>query len=429
MDWGAAGVVVGVVSLIGLVTVPLALHAHFAHWLKEDPIYRKNIAKALTYHAYLEGYRDQLGRALAFLDSWMGNLGSWRGAGRGLIACYVLALLYTALFFLIAWFVGGPFGVGKLDIMPDVPGWQRALWLGGFAVIGGGFGFVALYGILPQASNEAIVIVGTVVFALGTFALFGTIAEGFTGVVGLTFVASGSVILAYGGGGKSILIFALATASLVSFAIASDADLAILLFFGILPVANLLLDWPSWWISRWLGRRLLKQTSDETRQWVRLAMIIGHAVIDLVTAIVFLVLLALALAFVVEGVAPELELDAFIEQAVQNPWPNAIWIVLMLLSTLVPTLLHFGALVASPLALWLPTNRPRAETALALIEGGEPEAWAVSSAAWFQVRFWVIATVAPFLLLGVLVGAAYWLTGGVAKHLVWSAEVGIWLAR
>jgi hypothetical protein len=60
---------------------------------------------------------------------------------------------------------------------------------------------------------------------------------------------------------------------------ASNASVPLLLFFVILPIANALLDWPSWWVSRRLGQDLLtivsgNQTSGanpagvRTRAWI-----------------------------------------------------------------------------------------------------------------------------------------------------------------
>lgn len=201
-----------------------------------------------------------------------------------------------------------------------------------------------------------------------------------------------------------------------------------------LPFANALLDWPSWWVSRGLGRHLEGVLG---RAWAALA-IAGHVVVDLIAAVAFLYALAVLLPFVIEvfnlwsvhnGNPKPLALEGFIEQAVEKPWPNAVWVLLMLLSTLVPTLLHAGALVPALLMAWLHPNAKRARIAHELVTNASPSPAAIRSAAWHMTRTWLIAIVSPILMLGLIVWLVGVLWGSVGGWLAGAAYWGIDLAH
>lgn len=430
--------------------VPYGAYNYFKAELLDDPTYRKRVATALISHAYLEGYRDRLEQALTFLKSWMGDLDSWRGVRQGLYVCYLFAMGYAAIFFFLSWTVGGPFGIGQTNLLPDLPGWQRVLWfIGAFPaaivvyipiIIGARF-------IEDYERVRVYIAVGCalVVFIAVTTAYAGPLFVAVALVMPI--VPAFAIIIAYGIALEDddakvefgmIGVIALTIASVIAFAFALAGNLSAVLFFVALPFANMVFDCLSWWISRWLGQHLLDQTRGESDRMARFVVIGGHALLDIAAAILFLFLLAITLPFVIElynlwtvrsGLPQPLELRPFIDRAAQDPWPNAIWILLMLLSTLIPTLLHAGALIASPLALWLMPTLPKAKIALELVETDDPAPWVIRSAAWHQVRFWLIAITAPLTLLALFVWAVSSLTGGVARHLVWTADIGIWLAH
>lgn len=123
------------------------------------------------------------------------------------------------------------------------------------------------------------------------------------------------------------------------------AIFSLVIFVGILPIFNAFWDWISWGISRSLGRRLL------SRSRRTFARILGHAVIDLGAGVFLLLGLAVTLFAAVSfynklyaqlrNTEPPLGLQAFSDKAATDPWGDGLWISLMLLSTLVPTALHF----------------------------------------------------------------------------------------
>ena len=145
-------------------------------------------------------------------------------------------------------------------------------------------------------------------------------------------------------------------------------------FFLLLPLANGALDWLSWWISRWLGADLRRELSGLAPKRSMVLTICKHAAIDLAAAIGLLLVLALVLGFgfgaaehgeIAEPQARGLPLSETIQAAAQHPWdignqlsaddpdykPGGLWFTLMLVSTLIPTAIHFLFLLASPLAL------------------------------------------------------------------------------
>lgn len=152
------------------------------------------------------------------------------------------------------------------------------------------------------------------------------------------------------------------------------------MFFAILPLINALLDWPSWLVSRWLGRDLLRRLDGS-----RLRQIWGlvwHGVLDIAAAAIFLVLLAallpraLGLFFEIASRVvelPPISLPAYLCVAAREPLGAGLWASAMLFSTLVPTALHLMFLVASPLAFWLrPTAPVWVERAAYLAGHGAP---------------------------------------------------------
>lgn len=137
------------------------------------------------------------------------------------------------------------------------------------------------------------------------------------------------------------------------------------LFLIVLPVVNALLDWPSWLLSRWLGRDLLKRLGDNRFQ--QLWALLWHGIVDLMGAAAFLILLAFllprAVALFLDLTAPlvgvpNAALGAYLCLSAQEPLGGGLWATGMLFSTLVPTALHLMFLIASPLALWA---RPRGQ--------------------------------------------------------------------
>lgn len=140
--------------------------------------------------------------------------------------------------------------------------------------------------------------------------------------------------------------------------------ISVLLFMIFLPIMNGLCDWASWAISRKLGRGLVGVMSDSV-SGPMIKCIQGGALVfvDIVVALislsvlVFLVVLGVELfnsAASHDGIfPPPLELSEYIKSVRHDPWSTSGgWVILMMVTTLLPTVLHFFvALVAFILTL------------------------------------------------------------------------------
>ena len=203
-----------------------------------------------------------------------------------------------------------------------------------------------------------------------------------------------------------------------------DPDhMVLLLFWLVLPLVNAPLDWLSLGVTRGL---LQAVRTGHHGGWFAL----GWGLLDLLFALAFLFLitavlvLATALGNVVSG---ETLVDVAAichalgdEKGLVNYW----WVYFMLLSTLVPTLLHF-ALAGGAARLWLP-QRLRERIAYNL----EQNHYKIS-AAWAYLTFTpaIGFVIAPVLLLTLL----YWLVtahgGWFGGHLSDWAEWLAWWAN
>lgn len=150
----------------------------------------------------------------------------------------------------------------------------------------------------------------------------------------------------------TILIF---SSTLIGFTRLNSDPLAItiLLFFGLLPLANTLPDWLSLGVTRHLLQRLQVDHG------------VAHAVLwataDLLLALVFLFLISMVLVSVVSlanlfALKPVLDLQAvFASLRDVSDHKSDFWVYFMLLSTLLPTLVHF-ALVGGALTRAIPRD-------------------------------------------------------------------------
>lgn len=113
-----------------------------------------------------------------------------------------------------------------------------------------------------------------------------------------------------------------------------------------LPLVNALLDWLSWWVSRWFLER--------TAQAPRVRIIVLDVVLDFGVAVLFMLALCLLLPAgailldslyegwvdVKTGVPPQTGWQEYAVWARDDPWGKGIMVTLMLVTTLIPTLLH-----------------------------------------------------------------------------------------
>jgi len=132
----------------------------------------------------------------------------------------------------------------------------------------------------------------------------------------------------------------------------------LLLFLGILPLANAPLDWASFGVTRGLLHAIA-----EEHHGAGLSLFFG--VLDLILALLFLLLVGLSTvggiwlvnAIAVWGGAEQaVALPALWQQLQIGGWRENLWIWAMLGSTLIPTFIHFVVAMFA-VALWFPKQK------------------------------------------------------------------------
>ena len=235
------------------------------------------------------------------------------------------------------------------------------------------------------------------------------------------------------------------------------APALLVLFFFLFPFANALLDWLSWIVSRWLGRRLQRVNEASSnahggiRRW---GVFLRHAGADLAAAVALLWLLAWTIPLTVDlynglyvrlGRPEPLPLRGYLCAAAKAPWTDGLWIILMLVSTLVPTAWHLAALVMSPIAYRLRPSGPLALDALTAGRGPVPMEFApglaepvpdyetetnARDAAIHRLAYYLVVTrpfawfvggVAGAGLIGLVVWGFYLFTGSLPALMLWDA--------
>ena len=177
--------------------------------------------------------------------------------------------------------------------------------------------------------------------------VFGFIAGTHTGVLrkiaGVSGVKSIGIVLAFLG-----LCF-LSIHYIATYGTLNSHFLGLLLFWIILPLINGMLDWISWGLSRYFINQI---TIDNGLSFIPRILI--HGFIDIVAAIMMMILLTVFVCGGIEwfnltneviGKPPPFKLENVLEIALNSPFEGVgIWISFMVLSTLIPTVLHLLAL-------------------------------------------------------------------------------------
>lgn len=277
---------------------------------------------------------------------------------------------------------------------------------------------------------------GTVVIAVAFFMAFSfeisNLRSGTYSIAEAFFVAFASAFI-FGGfwGGPGAIISAIVSADPVADAqpggpailVVSANTAVILVFYVALPIANAVLDWVSWIITRWLLRR----PADSARSG-RLALGIGTRLFfDLVFAFASLCLLALAVPNAIELsnrlfarlALPEVSWLTLLDQAVEAPFSSGFFVTGMLLTTLLPTLMHVVAGLFGVFAVWTLGGREM----VALIPADGTESMPPSDqqrVAWFMIRrrLWLVPAILACLpLVAVLAYGVTFFTGPIGLFL------------
>ena len=384
-------------------------YTYFKGELKDDRAYRDKAVAWLTSHALLAAYRDRLEAALDWLQRWMGGPLSLRALG----VCITVSMVYSIVFFIASWAAAGP-GTG---------GRAQAL-VGSVARRARAGGREAMVPHRRRGNRGGQHLAGR----RRLCRLFRSLSRSLS----LSRSRSRSRSLRRSRSLSRSRSPGRYVHCRLDPGVGRRPDnrqrhrhLASVVFFVGLPIANALLDWPSWWVSRMLGQHLLTivftKDSFGPKPWTDQGTRSGRR--GFTRPCVDRPRGGRGLPLGAGGAAPVP--DRAVQPLVRSPWqpqaPGAapfpepgraatlaerLVVLAMLLSTLVPTLLHAMALVASPVMVWLGSSEHRREIAGGLTLDN-PAPAAIRSAAWHMTWTWLIGITTPLLMLAGFV----WLIG------------------
>jgi len=169
---------------------------------------------------------------------------------------------------------------------------------------------------------------------------------------------------------------------------------SILIFLLITPFLNGILDFISLSISRYFSQKILNEN---------LFLILFHLVLDFIFALIFLFVLMALLYYSIDFFNTfideklQIPIDKMIYATLQNPFSlDNLWITFMLLSTLIPTLLHIILALAS---LLLYITKTTDWLIHQIEEGQKSEAKQMKATAFLAFLFTILALVIFYLLV------------------------------
>ena len=390
-----------------------------------DPVDRARLKAELSgQRSALDLYLDGVSGLRARLEQAFGPPWSWRAFDR----CLLVAFVYPIFLLVMGWALGAPGTIGTLRLLPEQAPAQRALSALVLVSISLALFFWFKLDIPERFGRyvrDLIVarqtkgqrddlwfanVAGFVAFAV---AIAGAVAIAIAGAVAFAFAFAGAgavaFAFAFAGAGAVAFAFAFAGAGAVAFAFAFAGAgtgafaVAYFVFLCALPVANAVLDWLSWWATR----ALLHGVNRGRRGPLGLLMAAGAVLLDLLVAVICLVALCAVAAIILELANavfvsrgwPIFDWRQQMEQAIRAPFTEGFLVTGMLVTTLVPTLLHVGVGLGHLFASALPDCRACA----ALITDTMPtsDKQKVARVLVYRKLCWI-----PGLVL-TLVGAAY----------------------
>ncbi|MEP0456512.1 MAG: hypothetical protein ABJO97_25720 [Roseibium sp.] len=402
MDWGFVGVVITLVlAVLGAVGGFFRYRETQLFAQLESPDDRRDIRGSLEKDSVLDRYLDWLSWFNDRLDAFFnlntdtsGRLshGSYRAC---FWRCLSIAYVYPLVVYLIAWICGARPEIGGIELLPLLPLWWQRL---GFAtlllLIGSGASlyaryisrkenlitrFIRLIFKIKNTKSHSINIYityfsGLIIsylfvnyfldtffdvdkfFGVGVFAfaISVLVAVAFTGTATLprtiafayTVVIAGAVAGSFAGGYADGVAgtFASDIAITVAIAFAIAGVFPVFLFLGALPLTNAALDMLSLLATRYFLKRAQSHPGGlKSYLWLILDLLA-----DFLAAFFCLVLLAMLLPNVtvlfnilmafIDG--PQIDWEGYLSAAMHDPTGDGLFVWLMLLTTLAPTLVH-----------------------------------------------------------------------------------------
>ena len=301
-------------------------------------------------------YRSALGKLLDKVTSWIGDeqkikkiaSGSFSESIKTLplsVQSYekllLLALLYPFLFVALFW-VGGATGtMGGIELLPVIESpWQRVLMILGLVAMFAG----TKIGFDDNKSRavRAFAVAGAFAFAVagaGAFAfavaVAGALAKVYPMLAARRLLALFWLVLSL-----IYLGFAFSLPGLVAQVADKPAEMTLVIFLVVLPLANVPIDWFSLAVTRKLLHQIQAQSHTGLRAFI-------WSLLDVVLALILLLLTGgVTVALLSFGNAVSggqfFDVQAVLDAIRANPTDiNNYWVYFMVFSTLVPTAIHF----------------------------------------------------------------------------------------
>lgn len=421
-----------------------------------------SVRKMLEQHSWGERYFVLLNKLMSTVTVWIGDhhafpdsmktcstlVESW--TVQSFEFCLKLAFLYPILALLLAWLFVGDGGVGGLNVLPSeaklhhrllffaglggvtiltirgvyVSGWKKIVLLGAailLSIIGLSYGgelsltvglFVSFFiVILFVKSPSRDVIFALPVMALSTALVQSTIGFTINDVLALYVSAQVFLIVIAMREKHKLSSFWVITFCMYFFVafwllskVTIDISSSMILFYVLLPLTNATIDW----LSLGVTRHLLQSIRVGSHQWFT-ALLWG--VLDLVIAIFFLLLIIATTISVIAlanhvAVTPLINFETFFTELETESWLENFWVYFLILSTLIPTTIHFmlafTALILAPSEPWR----------LELLNNFETNNIQARKVHTYLTLFPAFAVALPVFVMGVLVA-------GIVEYNTW----------
>ncbi|MFC1672664.1 hypothetical protein ACFL12_00790 [Pseudomonadota bacterium] len=178
-----------------------------------------------------------------------------------------------------------------------------------------------------------------------------------------------------------------------------------LLFWAILPIVNSIFDTITWSLSRFFARKIVDNKHSFAAFWIILDIISAYLVIvALVVCVVFALNTYQTYSTAAQGEFP-IDLGYLLSVAKEHPFGQGLWIILMLVSTTIPTLAHLFIAASVGISNTRPSfSAKKLHTAVVSLSGDAPQA-TKESIGWRLAIF--DPTTGFFVFLALAVGFAW----------------------
>jgi len=333
--------------LIGLIFL---LYKVINNHITSNEANQKLVIAWLEQKYILEKYRSSLGWVLGKLQGFYGEADS----GEAFYHCFIIASIYPFVLFLIVYsFFSGISEFAGVQIFTEMPVNKRPLFVVQIILLAISIPlFIITFGQMPEVTQKIHSIfyfikdkktrdtISGIVSMTFFIALFLFIA----GLMFITGIRATQIIISFvimfSGG---VFVFSFFTAIIMtifsSICYSYSSSYYLLIFLLIFPSFNALLDWFSLRVSRYC----LFAITQESNPFI----ILIDLLIDLICALGFMLILVLLFPSLIEWSNYLVNTKAIVdwrsmaETAINDPWGKGLMVTMMLITTLLPTFLHF----------------------------------------------------------------------------------------